>query len=501
MGIKKYFANKDTSIVSARDSFGNSGDQELGNTGASDVLEVYALYGRTGASAAVNEISRVLVAFDMSQIQADLTKTLYDLTLAKFYLRLFNAPHGESVPRRFTMQIFPLIREWVEGEGLDMNDYEDQGGACWLNAADGDTWALPGADYDLGGVKTYYFESGVEDLELDITDLVNEWLDGTRPNYGVLLKMSIEDIEFSYYTKRFFARKSHYFFSRPIIEARYEEDVTSFSTEGRDEVAGRKQFLFASPVASIADTTNRLYYYNFVRGVLKDVPGCDEFGNPLYVRIYNQTKDICLTGLTPLNATWVRTGVYAVDVFLVGDVATYSLLFDQWFIDLAATVKIYEGEIITNDVDTSGSSNVEIKEDYEKLYVVKIKDLQPQYRNDEVVRFRTFIREKDWKPNVYVSYTFDYGNMKSIIEQMYYKIVRLADETVVVNYSYLSSVDYSRVCFDKVSNYFDIDMALFEPEFAYVIMFAYKSGEKFIECPEIFKFRVTDVGLWDSLEG
>ena len=53
----------------------------------------------------------------------------------------------------------------------------------------------------------------------------------------------------SYYTKRFFARGSQYFFKRPVIEARWDSTV-------KDD---RGAFYFSSSLASKSDNLNTLY--------------------------------------------------------------------------------------------------------------------------------------------------------------------------------------------------------------------------------------------------
>ena len=117
------------------------------------------------------------------------------------------------------------------------------------------------------------FETGLEDLEIDITPLVESWLAGTINNYGMLVKLSssyeayfssssgldsgsvihnTDGATTSYYTKRFFARGSQYFFKRPVIEARWNSRVTD----------DRGNFYYSSSLAPAADNLNTLYLYN-----------------------------------------------------------------------------------------------------------------------------------------------------------------------------------------------------------------------------------------------
>jgi hypothetical protein len=119
------------------------------------------------------------------------------------------------------------------------------------------------------------FETGLEDLEVDISELVEQWVAGTTDNYGVGVFLSssyeayfsgsggadsgsvlnnLNGATESYYTKRFFARGSQFFFKRPVIEARWD-DAT------RDD---RGDFYFSSSLAPASDNLNTLYLYNFV---------------------------------------------------------------------------------------------------------------------------------------------------------------------------------------------------------------------------------------------
>ena len=101
-------------------------------------------------------------------------------------------------------------------------------------------WATEGGDYanpdtDLSSSFTQVFDNGTEDLEVNITPLVEQWLSssansgapgitGFKNNYGlgVMLSSSHETENRSYYTKKFFARSSEFFFKRPVLEARFD---------------------------------------------------------------------------------------------------------------------------------------------------------------------------------------------------------------------------------------------------------------------------------------
>ena len=177
-------------------------------------------------------------------------------------------------------------------------------------------WSTVGGDFLVSGsgesdskAYTTSFAKGHEDLDLDISELVEEWIDGgSISNYGVMVFLSgtqeayfsgsgltVEGGAFgtgapttaidhssytaspaasgnvlynitgstkSYYTKKFFARGTEFFFKRPCIEARWDDTVSD----------QRGQFYFSSSLATGQENLNTLYLYNVVRGKLANIP-------------------------------------------------------------------------------------------------------------------------------------------------------------------------------------------------------------------------------------
>ena len=68
-------------------------------------------------------------------------------------------------------------RAWVETQ------------ATWLNYASGSAWSTSGGDYYATQLGTFNV-STQGDVTVDVTQLVNNWLDGTYVNQGLGLKMS-----------------------------------------------------------------------------------------------------------------------------------------------------------------------------------------------------------------------------------------------------------------------------------------------------------------------
>ena len=294
MAIKKYKATKDNTITNAFKLDLNT--RATGsNMGASDILEVFSIYGQQTTSSA--ELSRVLLEFPISSISNDRTNGNIPASgSVDFFLRMFNARHSEQLPSNFTVNVLAVSQSWQEGFGLDMESYKDEtedsiDGSNWTNRLKATAWTRPGGEYHSSSYTsgqtmpnyTYTFDEGYEDIELGISAMVEEWIAGTQENYGlgVFITASQEAYvsnssgqangsvlhnpagqETSFYTKRFFSRSSEFFFKVPVIEARWD------STKKDD----RGYFFYSSSLAPASDNLNTLYLYNYVRGELRNIP-------------------------------------------------------------------------------------------------------------------------------------------------------------------------------------------------------------------------------------
>lgn len=185
MSIKRYIASKDNTISNAFKA-NLSGRGTAGNMGSSDILEVFSIYGQASSSSV--EQSRMLVFVPVSEISKNRASgEIPDSGSVTFKYKMFNAAHGQTTPEKFSIIAKPIIRDWSEGSGLDMEEYSDLGSSNWISASLGKTWFNEGGDSALTSSITsppvdldyiQYFDSGFENLELDITGLVEEWIKG-----------------------------------------------------------------------------------------------------------------------------------------------------------------------------------------------------------------------------------------------------------------------------------------------------------------------------------
>jgi hypothetical protein len=475
MSIKRFVADKDTTITNAfKENLISRGTDA--NMGAADSLEVFSIYGQATTSSL--EKSRILVQFPISDLISDRAAGKIPASgSVSFYLRLFNVEHPFSVPRDFTMSINPVSKSWEEGYGLDMEGYTDKGfvsssggiGTTWIMAGSGAFWDTQGGDvitgsgYDL----TASFQSGLENIELDITSITEQWISGTLPNNGLMVKLSssFEDGSTlgSFYTKKFSARGSEFYFNRPCIEARWNPSVTD----------DRNNFYASSSLLSAEDNIMNLYFYNKVGGKLKNI-----VNNPsLTVELYTNSS---LTNIITASYTSVTNplpGIYKAQIAVS---TTASVLYDKWVNSLTSSTKYFSSSFDVYQRENDTVSNL-------PEYVVHVTNLKSIYNQNEQARFNVFVRERDWQPNIY---TVAYNNVENTaIPNLYYKIFRLNDNYTIIDYS-TGSLAYTKTSYDSNGNYFELDMNILEKDYGYGIKLATWDGNSLQEFKDTYKFRI-----------
>lgn len=453
------FSVKIDSLASGDQGNQNSLSSSLNNT-SPETLEKFT--GGTGGL----EQSRVLINFPVSEIYNDREdEVIPESGSVSFYLRVHNAPHGQTLPKDYDLSIFPVSRSWEEGYGLDMEGYTDVGTSNWISSSEGQAWTTPGGDYLATPVFDQRINDGTEDIEVDISEMVEKWLSGDIDGNGVGIQLSSSFVTLprSFYVKKFFARGSEYFYLKPKIEARWDS-----STKDR-----RNSFYASSSLVPAGDNLNTLYIYNKVRGQLRDIPvDATNLTMSLY---YGESTGPVGTVLETATVTRVSEGIYSSTVSID---TTASYLYDVWHSDSTEYVTGSQISVRTFAANSAADTGEQVS---------NIVNLKQSYNNNERPRMRMFVRDKDWNPTIYTVATTNIET--KIIEDAYYKIFRIADDFEVIPYG-TGSLNHTRMSYDKDGNYFDVDMSLFEKGYSYGIKVSYKTNDRYEEQPELFKFRV-----------
>ncbi len=499
MSIKRYTANADTTI--ANSYLDGGGTAQYSNLGAADSLEVYSIHGRVSQQSAEN--SRILVGFDYSKISQDRANYLIPASgSVKFFLKMYNVEHPETTPEKYYLSILPISKSWEEGSGLDLEGYTDSGydpddnsgfGANWLYARSGSQWNNPGGDFIASLEKTQYFDDGTENLEVDVTDIVEKHINSQTSSYGFCVKLSAsyenvtgdsDSVETTYYTKKFSARSSEYFYKRPIIEARWEPQI-------KDDYPTYK---ILNDLVETGDESNYVnaYFYNNVNGVKRPLSSTYNTSS-LLLSFYTGSQ------LSSGSLSFISSSVTKIDASTI----KYKFIIDNTDSDISSlqsgSISLITGsyKFYTNTsvvYSETGSLNFvkETPEQYfspQSEYTFKVMNVKSAYSKNETAYFQVYSRELNWNPNIYTKavQTLDSTRHKNL----YYKIVRVADNETIIDYG-TGSLKYTQVGYDRSYNIFDVDMSMLEPNYSYEIRLGLDYTYTFKESKDKFKFRVVE---------
>ena len=164
-----------------------------GNAGLDEILEVRKDMSQSGGNI---KVSRVLIKFDISEISSSLVNGTIS-TDAKYYLNMYDAG-SEELNTSQSLWAYPISQSWVEGQGTFSDSPITTEGASW-QYRDGQilktAWS-GSAGEEQGGAwhKEVYasqsFKYGSDDMRMDVTPIMDKWLDGTYPNNGFIVKRS-----------------------------------------------------------------------------------------------------------------------------------------------------------------------------------------------------------------------------------------------------------------------------------------------------------------------
>jgi hypothetical protein len=317
MGIFRIYPSKSNTIA--------SGYYKRYNSGQNAVTELW--YGGGGGDSSLekrNSISRFIVYFDLEDLQNKfLAKDINENNVVSYKLKMTNtAPRDKVLEREFEFDVlekqiaasydlicFPINKDWDEGRGYDMvkdfyvakqigNPYLT-GYSNWDSATLMNSWDEPGiynnptASTAVTYYATQHFDIGNENIEMDITPIVNNWLSGGSSNFGVAVAFR-RDYELlstdTRYVASFFTEKTNTAF-KPYLEVKYNQSYV----DDRLSVSNNRPC--------------KLFLYTFSGN------NSANFFSSSTVTIKNSSNVDVYTGLTPVQ---VERGVYYVEVWMSG---------------------------------------------------------------------------------------------------------------------------------------------------------------------------------------
>lgn len=317
MGKLRIYSEKSNTIA--------SGIYQNFNSGQNSITDLW--YGGGGTDSALarrNSYSRFVTKFDLADLQNKiLNKEINSNLVVSYRLKMKNAIPREKIlepeyefdvldkkiSASFDLICFPINKSWDEGRGYDLSEERyivKQGGnplisgySNWNSATMTMNWDVPGifVNPTASTAVTFYsiqhFDIGNEDIDMDVTNIVQDWLSGGSINNGLSVCYSREFELLSTNTRfisSFFTQHTNTAY-KPYIEVTYNQ---TFKDDRSNITNNRPVRLFLYTFSG----NNSANYYSASTVSIQTVSGAD---------IY--------TGLTPSQ---VEKGVYYIDVWMSG---------------------------------------------------------------------------------------------------------------------------------------------------------------------------------------
>jgi len=143
-------------------------------------------------------VSRALIRFELNTISKLKTAGVIKDN-AKYYLNLFDA-RPTALATSQSLYAYPVSQSWTMGDGRSYDNPVTTEGCSWNfrnGENDGLLWSPESAsggswftNNDGAYEMSHSFGVKSEDMRMDVTGIVNAWLDDTIPNEGFILKRS-----------------------------------------------------------------------------------------------------------------------------------------------------------------------------------------------------------------------------------------------------------------------------------------------------------------------
>ncbi len=308
-------------IYPAKNNLISSGIFGTYNAGQNAVADIFFGGGATDtAPDKRNSYSRFLIKFDLTEFQAKLaTKDINQNRIVSIKLKLKNSiPRNavldtdfefdrlsKAIATSYDLIAFPINKDWDEGRGYDLlaehyavrqfGNPQITGTSNWFSATTTTAWDAPGVYVNPSASTTFissqHFDIGDEDMNMDISDIVYNWLSGGSANYGIGIAYR-RDYELlsttTRYISSFYTRHTNTAY-KPYIEINYDQ----FIQDDRPYVTNNRPC--------------KLFLYTFSGN------NVGNYYSASTVNVLDSSGNIVHTGLTP---TQLSKGVYYIDVFM-----------------------------------------------------------------------------------------------------------------------------------------------------------------------------------------
>lgn len=224
------FSTKDTTIYQNK-RYLNAGIDEI--LEISKVREGFSLFN-----------TRILLHYDITEISKSVALGNIPGD-AQFYLKLY-ADNFEQLSADYTLNVHPVSQAWDQGLGFYYKEPTTTIGASWVYRTESQPWATAsfvagttgswigtfppgGATWYTSSYGTETFDTYTRDVTIEVSDIVWEWISGSLPNNGFIIKRTDaeEKDDDSLERLQFFSKETHTIYS-PLLMISYDD--SSYST-------------------------------------------------------------------------------------------------------------------------------------------------------------------------------------------------------------------------------------------------------------------------------
>jgi hypothetical protein len=188
------------------------------NAGLDEILEISKTYYSD-----IEDISRILIQFNLSELSSSISNGFIQLGNVNLILK---ETQSEEIPLEYTIYGYPISGSWEMGtgyrfdgistSGVSWNYREGDSNIVWLSGSiDGNVDSNPSSG--KGGVwftyvsASQHFSYTTSDINMDVKNIVLQWLSGSIPNNGFILKYtsSFENDNNDYGKIKLFSKETH----------------------------------------------------------------------------------------------------------------------------------------------------------------------------------------------------------------------------------------------------------------------------------------------------
>ena len=387
----------------------------------------------------------------------------------KCYLKLHDVYGGQTTPNKFKLILFPLSQSFDEGLGRDIVKFSDVDSTNFITASYQDgvakAWNLEGAarsgslnDENIDIITSgtlpkfgssvslnveQYFETGKEDLYMDITRIVSGTVAGLIPDHGFLIGYSgsFESNEKSYFVKRFASRNASVSALRPKLILKFNDSIQD----------NHEDFIF--------NVTSSLYLLNYHYGNLENIKsglsatelaGADCLKLKITTGSFKKIFDVSQI----LRGRHRVDGIYSASFAI----SSYdSSLYDH----VLASGSVTFDEVWTNSDEsiTYLSSSLLIKRENRRVantknqnnILVTVLNVNDEYQSGEKIKVRVFAEDRD-RPIKFVKSPFE--KKSQIFHEMYFRIRDVFDGKILIDFD--EENNSTRLSTDADGMFFDV---------------------------------------------